>query len=133
MLGATCLYAVYDPVTRRCTMARAGHPPPAVVDPRRQVTFPDLPGGPPLGLGALPFESAELELAEGSLIALYTDGLIESRDPDIDVGTEPARRASWHSPRLPLEEPAARPYIDDLLDRPARPTTSRCSSPAPTP
>ncbi|BBJ38522.1 hypothetical protein SSPO_012400 [Streptomyces antimycoticus] len=25
--GATCLYAVYDPVSRNCTLARAGHPP----------------------------------------------------------------------------------------------------------
>ena len=32
-IGATCLYAVYDPVSRRCTLARAGHPPPAVVTP----------------------------------------------------------------------------------------------------
>jgi PAS domain S-box-containing protein len=86
VLGATCLYAVYDPVTRRCTMARAGHPPPAIAVPGGSVTFPDLPAGPPLGLGALPFESAELELPEGSLIALYTDGLIETCDQDIDVG-----------------------------------------------
>nr|QIY92889.1 SpoIIE family protein phosphatase [Streptomyces sp. S1D4-11] len=85
VLGATCLYAVYDPVTRRCTMARAGHPPPAIAVPGGSVTFPDLPAGPPLGLGALPFESAELEL-QGSLIALYTDGLIETCDQDIDVG-----------------------------------------------
>ncbi|MDQ0688763.1 PAS domain S-box-containing protein [Streptomyces achromogenes] len=86
VLGATCLYAVYDPVTQLCTMARAGHPPPAVVTPGGKVVFPDLPAGPPLGLGSLPFESAEISLPEGSLIALYTDGLIESSDQDIDVG-----------------------------------------------
>jgi PAS domain S-box-containing protein len=86
VLGATCLYAVYDPVTQLCTMARAGHPPPAVVTPGGKVTFPDLPAGPPLGLGSLPFESAEISLPEGSLIALYTDGLIETSDQDIDVG-----------------------------------------------
>ncbi|MGG2461594.1 SpoIIE family protein phosphatase [Streptomyces sp. RGM 3693] len=85
-LGATCLYAVYDPVSRRCTMARAGHLPPAVLAPGGAVEFPDLPAGPPLGLGALPFESAELELAEGSLLALYTNGLIETHDRDIGVG-----------------------------------------------
>ncbi|MER5916337.1 SpoIIE family protein phosphatase [Streptomyces sp. NPDC001982] len=85
--GATCLYAVYDPVTRVCTMARAGHPPPAIVDPQGRVTFPDLPTGTPLGIGlGDPFESVELELPEGSLIALYTDGLIEARDHDIDEG-----------------------------------------------
>jgi serine phosphatase RsbU (regulator of sigma subunit)/anti-sigma regulatory factor (Ser/Thr protein kinase) len=88
VVGATCLYAVYDPVTRRCTMARAGHPPPAIIDPQGQITFPDLPTGVPLGLGLglVPFESVELELPEGSLLAFYTDGLVETRDDDIDVG-----------------------------------------------
>ncbi|WP_394814921.1 SpoIIE family protein phosphatase [Streptomyces millisiae] len=86
VLGATCLYAVYDPITRRCTMARAGHPPPAIVTPDGDVTFPELPAGPPLGLGGLPFEPADLELPEGSLIALYSDGLVESPDQDIDAG-----------------------------------------------
>ena len=90
MVGATCLYAVYDPVTRRCTMARAGHPPPAIIDPQGHVTFPDMPAGAPLGLGLglVPFESVELELPEGSLLALYTDGLVETRDDDIDVGLD---------------------------------------------
>ncbi|MFD5794240.1 SpoIIE family protein phosphatase [Streptomyces diastatochromogenes] len=87
-VGATCLYAVYDPVTRRCAMARAGHPPPLIVDPTGQVTIPDLPAGAPLGLGLglVPFESVELELPEGSLLAFYSDGLVESRDHDLDVG-----------------------------------------------
>ncbi|MCZ0999242.1 SpoIIE family protein phosphatase [Streptomyces mirabilis] len=89
-VGATCLYAVYDPVTRRCTMARAGHPPPAIIDPQGLVAFPDMPAGAPLGLGLglVPFESVELELPEGTLLALYTDGLVESRDDDIDVGLD---------------------------------------------
>ncbi|WP_405804363.1 SpoIIE family protein phosphatase [Streptomyces sp. NBC_00210] len=86
--GATCLYVVYDPVSRRCTMARAGHLPPAVVHPDGRVTFPDLPAGPPLGLGGLPFESIEMELPVGSLVVLFTDGLVESRDRDIDEGME---------------------------------------------
>ncbi|MEU9763428.1 SpoIIE family protein phosphatase [Streptomyces sp. NPDC047987] len=86
VLGATCLYAIYDPVTRRCTMARAGHPPPAVVSPDGRVSFPELPPGPPLGLGGMPFETAETDLPEGSLIALYTNGLIEGRDRDPELG-----------------------------------------------
>ncbi|MFI9630328.1 SpoIIE family protein phosphatase [Streptomyces sp. NPDC052042] len=86
VLGASCLYAIYDPVTQRCTLARAGHPPPAVVSPDGRVGFPELPPGPPLGLGGLPFETAEIELPEGSLIALYTDGLIEGRDRDPELG-----------------------------------------------
>ncbi|MGW9031588.1 SpoIIE family protein phosphatase [Streptomyces sp. NPDC055722] len=87
-MGATCLYAVYDPATRRCTMARAGHVPPAIIDSDGHVTFPDLPTGAPLGLGLglVPFDAVEVELPEGSLLAFYTDGLVESRDEDIDVG-----------------------------------------------
>ncbi|ODA71103.1 SpoIIE family protein phosphatase [Streptomyces sp. AVP053U2] len=91
--GATCLYAVYDPVTRRCTVARAGHPPPALIRPDGTVRYADVPVGPPLGLGGLPFETAELELAEGSRLVLYTDGLVEDHSHDIDVGLELLREA----------------------------------------
>ncbi|SHI13468.1 SpoIIE family protein phosphatase [Streptomyces sp. 3214.6] len=83
-VGATCLYAVYDPVSRRCTLARAGHPLPVVVSPDGTVELLDLPSGPPLGLGGLPFEAAEIDLPEDSLLVLYTDGLIASRDTDVD-------------------------------------------------
>ncbi|MFB7498828.1 SpoIIE family protein phosphatase [Streptomyces sp. NPDC056161] len=101
--GATCLYAVYDPVTRRCTMARAGHPPPAIISPEGEVTFPDLPSGLPLGVDRASFEAVELELPEGCVLAFYTDGLIERRDADIDVGM---RRlgAVLAQPGLALEE-----------------------------
>ncbi|MFG2763618.1 SpoIIE family protein phosphatase [Streptomyces rubiginosohelvolus] len=88
VVGATCLYAVYDPTSGCCTMARAGHPPPVVVTPDGAVTFPDLPSGPPLGLGGLPFESLEVVLPEGSLLGLYTDGLIEGTDRDVESGME---------------------------------------------
>ncbi|MGW8955906.1 SpoIIE family protein phosphatase [Streptomyces sp. NPDC055709] len=103
-VGATCLYAVYDPETRKCTMATAGHPPPAIIDPQGQVTFPDLPSGAPLGIGlGVSFEAVELELPEGSLIALYTDGLIETRDHDIDEGMHRLGTA-LAQPDLPLED-----------------------------
>ncbi|MFJ8106151.1 SpoIIE family protein phosphatase [Streptomyces sp. NPDC096132] len=85
-VGATCLYAVYDPVSRRCTLARAGHPPPLLMRPGAVPSRVDLPAGPALGVGGLPFESAELELAEGSVLAFYTDGLVESRERDPDTG-----------------------------------------------
>ncbi|MGY5047617.1 SpoIIE family protein phosphatase [Streptomyces sp. 900105755] len=92
-VGATCLYAVYDPVTRRCAMARAGHPPPVVVSPEGRVHFPEIPAGPPLGLGGMAFEATEIELAEGSLFGLYTDGLIEGADQDVDLGMARLRGA----------------------------------------
>ncbi|WP_409474349.1 SpoIIE family protein phosphatase [Streptomyces sp. HC307] len=85
-LGATCLYAVYDPATRRCTMARAGHLPPVVVAPDGHVSFPELPAGPPLGLGGMAFETTEIELAENSLLGLFTDGLVEGVDRDMELG-----------------------------------------------
>ncbi|WP_223180198.1 SpoIIE family protein phosphatase [Streptomyces griseicoloratus] len=81
--GATCLYAIYDPVLGRCTVARAGHVGPALVHPDGAVLFPEVPLSPPLGLGgSLPFETAELQLAEGSELVLFTDGLIEDGDVD---------------------------------------------------
>jgi serine phosphatase RsbU (regulator of sigma subunit)/PAS domain-containing protein/anti-sigma regulatory factor (Ser/Thr protein kinase) len=86
--GATCLYAIYDPVDRRCTMARAGHLPPAIVYPDGTVEFLELPAGPPLGVGGLPFDTAEVVVPEGSTLVLYTDGLVEDRDRDIDEGLE---------------------------------------------
>ncbi|MET9018044.1 ATP-binding SpoIIE family protein phosphatase [Streptomyces olivaceoviridis] len=94
-LSATCLYAVYDPVSRSCSMASAGHVLPVVGIPMtadndgkvpdRSVGLPDMPVGPPLGLGGYPFETAEIALPEGSVLALYTDGLIEGRTQDVDT------------------------------------------------
>ncbi|GAA3507345.1 SpoIIE family protein phosphatase [Streptomyces showdoensis] len=84
--GATCVYAIYDPISRRCAVASAGHPPPVVADPAGKVTYLPVDPGPPLGVGGLPFETTEVDLAPGSVLALYTDGLIEGRDGDMDVG-----------------------------------------------
>ncbi|KOV92820.1 SpoIIE family protein phosphatase/ATP-binding protein [Streptomyces sp. NRRL B-3648] len=91
--GATCLYAVYDPVAGACTMARAGHPEPVVVRPDGTVTCAGVPASAPLGLGGYPFETAELSLPEGSQLVLYTDGLVEDRGQDVDAGMERLRRA----------------------------------------
>jgi anti-sigma regulatory factor (Ser/Thr protein kinase) len=88
MIGATCLYVVYDPVTGMCSVAAAGHPCPAVVGRDGSVAFLDLPTGPPLGLGGSSYEAVELPIDEGSTLVLYTDGLVESRDQDIGTGLE---------------------------------------------
>ncbi|MDX3690133.1 SpoIIE family protein phosphatase [Streptomyces europaeiscabiei] len=119
VVGATCLYAIYDPATCRCTMASAGHLAPALVQPDGKVTFPDLPPGPPLGLGGMPFQTAELDIAEGSQLVLYTDGLIEDRTRDLDEGMELLRQAlTDHTERAPEESCQA--VLDALL--PERPT-----------
>ncbi|MFJ6071293.1 SpoIIE family protein phosphatase [Streptomyces sp. NPDC093065] len=86
-LGATCLYAVYDPVSRRLALAAAGHPAPALLLPDGTTRTVTMTAGPPLGVGGLPFEATELELPEGSVVALYTDGLVEDRDRDVDHAT----------------------------------------------
>ncbi|MFI1169384.1 SpoIIE family protein phosphatase [Streptomyces sp. NPDC020801] len=103
VVGATCVYAIYDPIARKIVVARAGHPSPAIAHLSEPVEFPDIPAGPPLGLGGLPFESAEITVEEGSIIALYTDGLIEASDRDVDVGMERLCFTLAH-PDRPLEE-----------------------------
>lgn len=117
--GATCLYAIYDPVSRRCTIARAGHPPPALVHPDGRVEYVEVPAGLPLGLGGLPFETVDLELAEGSRLVLYTDGLVEDRERDIDAGLE-LLRASLERGAGGSPEQICRGVLDELL--PARPS-----------
>ncbi|UIR16533.1 SpoIIE family protein phosphatase [Streptomyces spinosirectus] len=117
--GSACVYVVYDPVDGQCTMAAAGHPAPAVVLPDGTVSFVDLPQGTPLGTGGPPFEAVELALAEGSTLALHTDGLLarEDRDWAVDADRERLRRA------LELVEPSldlrCRAVVDALV--PARP------------
>ncbi|MGW2723163.1 SpoIIE family protein phosphatase [Streptomyces sp. NPDC001492] len=116
--GATCLYAIYDPVSRTCTIARAGHPPPALIRPDGEVEFPDVPAGPPLGLGGLPFETADLVLEEGSRLVLYTDGLVEDRERDIDEGLALLRGALERAGESPEE--TCQVVLDSQL--PARPS-----------
>ncbi|MFF7974294.1 SpoIIE family protein phosphatase [Streptomyces sp. NPDC007905] len=103
LTGTTCLYAIYDPVGGHCTLSRAGHVAPAVVDARGRVTFPDLPLSPPLGVGGHPFEAGELELPEGSRLVLFTDGLIENRGRDVDEGLEILRSTIAHADQTPEE------------------------------
>ena len=93
-VGSGCVYVVYDPADGQCSMAAAGHPAPAVVLPDGSVTFVDLPQGPPLGAGGPPFEAVELALAEGSTLALHTDGLLaRGQQWSMDTDRERLRRA----------------------------------------
>lgn len=95
MQHATCVYAVYNTVTRGCSIANAGHPPPVLRyrDGTTEVV-PVEPGVPlGIGLGSSEFAVVDLELPEDSTLVLYTDGLIERRGQDIDVGIEELRTA----------------------------------------
>ncbi|MEU9790074.1 SpoIIE family protein phosphatase [Streptomyces sparsogenes] len=83
---ATCLYAVCDPRSGECLLSTAGHLPPVLVRPGARPELLDVPSGAPLGVGGVPFAAAECELSPGSLLALFTDGLVEKRHQSIDVG-----------------------------------------------
>ncbi|MFD7967897.1 SpoIIE family protein phosphatase [Streptomyces clavifer] len=117
--GATCLYAIYDQVTGDCALARAGHPPPAVVHPDGTAVFPDVPVSPPLGAGSgLPYETARLSLPVGSRLVLFTDGLIEYRRRDIDTGLGLLRASLTGRPQRTPEQ-TCRDILDAML--PGRP------------
>jgi serine phosphatase RsbU (regulator of sigma subunit) len=109
-LWATCMYGVYDPISRTWSLACAGHPPPVVVTPDGTTAPVEVSPGPPLGLGGLPFELCEVTLPEGSELVLYTDGLLASRDQDVDARLDRLTRE--------LARPAASPEArcDDVLD-----------------
>jgi PAS domain-containing protein len=129
---ATCLYAVYDPATGSCTVSSAGHPPPAVVSPDGTVCLLDLVADPPLGAAAPPFETTELVLPAGSLLVLYTDGLVESARRDIDTGimqltTLLATTAGATEPTAPATGPGARPDEQEQTEE-ARRLDRLCAS-----
>jgi CHASE3 domain sensor protein len=114
--GATCLYAIYDPVSCHCVLASAGHPPPFLITPDGAVTPVAVHTGPPLGVGGLPFETTDLELAPGSTLALYSDGLVHSRELDLGEGLDRLRQAlaSAAATLDPPESPGGRDALDSV-------------------
>jgi serine phosphatase RsbU (regulator of sigma subunit)/anti-sigma regulatory factor (Ser/Thr protein kinase) len=104
-VGASCLFAVYDPVSRSCQLASAGHPAPAVVLPDGTASLLDVTPGPTLGVGEYPFEISTVELPPGSVLALYSNGLVR-RDLDPDGATPEFLRdlADLSAPDRPLRQ-----------------------------
>ncbi|MFE1409814.1 SpoIIE family protein phosphatase [Streptomyces sp. NPDC058746] len=96
---ATLLYVVCDPAAGSCTVTRAGHPPPALVHPDGTVRILDTPPGVPLGVGGVAFTPTEVSVAPGSLLVLYTDGLVEARNSDLDERLEELTRLLTHPQR----------------------------------
>ena len=90
---ATCVYAVIDPSGGASGIVQAGHLPPVLVLPDGETEVLDLPPGLPLGLGAGSFEATQFSLTPGATLALYTDGLVESRSRPIDDGLAALRDA----------------------------------------
>ncbi len=114
-LFASCLYLGLDPERGRAVMARAGHPPPLLRRPDGRVRVLDLAGGPLLGIdGSAGYPTTEVELAPGSVLALYTDGLIESPGVDIEDALAELGRQLAETGDRPLDELA-----DELVRRSA--------------
>ncbi|MFE5034841.1 ATP-binding SpoIIE family protein phosphatase [Streptomyces sp. NPDC056683] len=90
---ATCVYAVHDPNEGRLVYASAGHLPILVRDEQGSVLRTEEPTGPPLGTGGWVHASASVPLSPGSTAVLYTDGLVERRDEDLDEGIAALERA----------------------------------------
>ena len=90
---ATCVYAIHDPNEGKLVYASAGHLPILVRDESGVVLRADEPTGPPLGTGGWMHSSGSVPLGPGSTAVLYTDGLVERRDADLDEGIEALERA----------------------------------------
>jgi serine phosphatase RsbU (regulator of sigma subunit) len=82
----TCAYAIIDPGRRACDIATAGHLPPVLVMPDGSTRVLSLPAGQSLGVGPAVYGQARVKLSPGTVLALYTDGLVETRTQPFDQG-----------------------------------------------
>ncbi|MFI9581268.1 SpoIIE family protein phosphatase [Streptomyces sp. NPDC052236] len=115
---ATCMYAVYDPVAHRITIANAGHPPPILLHLGGRAEVLRVPPGAPIGVGGVDFEAVELDAPAGATLLLYTDGLVESRLRDVWTGIEQLRERLAATAQLtgPDHPPPLEALCDDVLD-----------------
>ncbi|MBZ6103234.1 SpoIIE family protein phosphatase [Streptomyces olivaceus] len=115
---ATCLYAVYDPVSHRITVANAGHPPPVLLHMGGEAEVLRVPAGAPIGVGGVDFEAVELDAPAGATLLLYTDGLVESRLRDVWTGIEQLRERLAATAQLtgPDHPPPLEALCDEVLD-----------------
>jgi serine phosphatase RsbU (regulator of sigma subunit) len=96
---ATVACAVSSPPYETLTIAVAGHPPPVVAVPGRRAVFADVEVSPPIGsLVGLARSSTTMTLAPDTVVAFYTDGLIERRGESVDVGLERLRDVTSAGP-----------------------------------
>ena len=104
-LTASGLYAIYDPIARTCTYARAQHPAPVIVSPDgTAVQVPDVPAGPSLGTAeGLPFTSATVKLPAGSILAVYTPSILPAIPSGVPGGEDALRQVLAGTDR-PLQD-----------------------------
>ena len=104
-LGVPMFFSHFDAQTNRRLIAEAGHLPPLLTRGDGRTDVLDLPPGLPLGLGGEAFQPTQLSLPPGATLALYTDGLVESRSRPLDDGM--AALAGALSGALAPDRPAA--------------------------
>ena len=135
---ATCVCAVIDPARGSCVVAGAGHLPPVLVGPGGTTSLPELPSGLPIGLGTAIYGQISLPAPPGAVLALYTDGLVDTRTRSSTDGIGALRAALAAPDALPtpfgrccdrlVGALAARPEDDitlvlaRVLPRPAAPS-----------
>jgi serine phosphatase RsbU (regulator of sigma subunit)/anti-sigma regulatory factor (Ser/Thr protein kinase) len=99
---ATVVYAVLDPTEGVCRVSSAGHPPPVVAYPDGRVHLIESAGGLPLGTGMKArYRQRRIDLPAGSVLVLYTDGLVERRGRSIDDGLAELQAAVAAAPKDP--------------------------------
>jgi PAS domain S-box-containing protein len=81
----TCCYLVLDLDLAQLTVCSAGHLPLLLVDPGGRAGRIPVQVSVPLGVGEVPHQQTTLAVAPGSVLALYTDGLVETPDSDIEL------------------------------------------------
>ncbi|MGW8882980.1 SpoIIE family protein phosphatase [Streptomyces sp. NPDC055749] len=104
--AATCLIAVVDRSAGVCELASAGHLPPVFIDPGARGRVVGVTTGPPLGTGYGGYGTTKVPCGPGTVLFMYTDGLVERRGEDIDVSV--GRLAGLTLP--------ASGTLDDLLE-----------------
>ncbi|MGW7383838.1 SpoIIE family protein phosphatase [Streptomyces sp. NPDC054794] len=108
-LLASCCYIHLEPHGDHAYAATAGHPPPLLRRPNATTNALELDVGPLLGVDhASVYPATRIDLPPGSVLALYTDGLVEERGADINVGIDGLRAALAHAPANSLDELADR-------------------------
>jgi serine/threonine-protein kinase RsbW len=109
---ATLAYLVLDPDTGVARLSSAGHPPPLLAHPDGRIEYLEEVRGLPLGTGVgARYRQHAVELEAGSLVLLYTDGLVERRGRSIDDGLAALREAVLDGPKDPDR------LLDHVLDR----------------
>ncbi|MFF0559377.1 SpoIIE family protein phosphatase [Streptomyces sp. NPDC020472] len=119
---ATCLCAVYDPADSTYTLASAGHLPPLLLDGQGTAEFVPVPIGAPLGAGVIPYDPLRLRVPDGAHLVMYTDGLVKSREEDVDAQLDRLRSAALELTPEALEQgglvecaPAAAARFDEAV------------------